>query len=140
MQRLGKEVDLLRSEVAAQQLALAHAAAERDGARSGAAEAQERLKVSHFYTLWCHFTLLLPISSRCGALHHPKQHVPRVLSRALGILRKLEPYVHLRRQHLQSLALAVASVASPECNACRNTGSCHGACTWPTTATVATHN
>ena len=45
VQRLGREVELLRSEVASQQLALAHAAAERDGARSGAAEAQERLKV-----------------------------------------------------------------------------------------------
>jgi hypothetical protein len=43
--RLTREVELLRAEVAAAQLALAGLGAERDAARGGAAEASERLKV-----------------------------------------------------------------------------------------------
>ena len=43
--RLTREVELLRAEVAAQQLALASLGDERDAARAGGFDTQDRLKV-----------------------------------------------------------------------------------------------
>ena len=45
MARLTREVELLHAEVAAQQLALASLGNERDAARAGGFETQDRLKV-----------------------------------------------------------------------------------------------
>lgn len=51
MQALEKELQQMRAEVTAQQMALASIAAERDAARSSATDSSERLKVALSYRM-----------------------------------------------------------------------------------------
>jgi chlorite dismutase len=59
LQQLEKDLQQVRAEVMAQQLSLASMAAERDAARTSAADSSERLKVNPLDHLFSHPSCLL---------------------------------------------------------------------------------